>query len=68
LSKDKAKNFVIAFTSSPFKASERPVIPFVDQWRLSRRRCNAGRHRCLALRGLLYGQVKNVHTELPGVF
>ena len=67
LGKDRAKNFVIAFTSDPSNVNETPVIRFLDQWRPARRSCGPGCRP--AAGGPLRGQpkVKNFHTDLPGV-
>ena len=46
--KDRVKDFVIAFTSSPSTADERPVIPFLNLAGYSHRSSGAATGSCLA--------------------
>ena len=62
--KDRVKDFVIPFTSSPATANERPVIPFVNLTGYPHRDSGAATGSC-NVRGILF-RVSSVAVESPG--
>ena len=62
--KDRVKDFVIRFTSSPSTANERPVIPFVNLTGYPHRGSGAATGSC-NVRGILC-RVSSVAVEPPG--
>src|SRR5437773_6172109 len=70
--KDRVKDFVIAFTSSPSTADERPVIPFLNLAGYPQRSCGAATGSWLACgtssrvaspRGRLEGSALRARTD-----
>jgi len=62
--KDRVKNFVIGFTSSPSTANERPVIPFVNLTGYPHRDRGAATGSCTG-RGS-FSRATKVAVDLPG--
>ena len=62
--KDRVKDFVISFTSSPSTADERPVIPFLNLTGYPQRDRDAATGSCL-VRGTS-SRVGSLAVETPG--